>query len=199
MLHTNNGAVTALDLHYAEATRFLVVCNADRRLKVYDLQSGRYQPLEVCNIVTRSRCTAVRWLVHFPVLTMIYDDSYALDRCAYTIHQPREIGLRMFPLCSIGAEATDMSANEWLGTNMFATDGGDLLYHRPIAFVCNTHERKSTNMLTSTVTIRLEENDDNSTNLSSYEAFSGRFGLLFSDTDGVSWRLFSFSPACGLM
>ncbi|XP_049539731.1 uncharacterized protein LOC125953924 isoform X1 [Anopheles darlingi] len=186
-LHSCSGAITALDLHYDEDSRYLVVGNSDRRLKVYDLRSGQHLPPEVSSLSIRSRCSAARWMTHFPVLMMVFDDIFALDRCALTVHQPREIGYRLFPVLPFAAEATDLSPNDWLGINVVSTDGGDVLSHRPMPFVYHVHERKVIQMLTSTTTVRLSEDDDE-VDLSTYEAYAEHCGMLFSDTDRVRDR-----------
>ena len=142
ILHSSSSCITALDLHYSSGTRFLVVCNADRRLKVYDLRCGLYQPLESLSTIVRSRMPALRWMLHFPVLVIAYDDALCIDRCAYTVHQPREIGLRMFGIFTLGAEMTDLGMNDWLSMNAVSTSGGDLVCHRPVPFVFGMNYKK---------------------------------------------------------
>ncbi|XP_050091290.1 uncharacterized protein LOC126574918 isoform X2 [Anopheles aquasalis] len=187
LLHSCSGAITALDLHYDENARYLVVGNSDRRLKVYDLGSGQHLPPEVCSLSVRSRCSAARWMTHFPVLMMVFDDIFALDRCSLTVHQPREIGYRLFPALPFAAEATDLASNDWLGVNAVSTDGGDVLSHRPMPFVYHVHERKVIQMLTTTTTVRLSEGDAE-LDLSTYESYAEHCGMLFSDTDRVRDR-----------
>ncbi|XP_035785742.1 mucin-17-like isoform X2 [Anopheles albimanus] len=187
LLHSCSGAITALDLHYDDNSRYLAVANSDRRLKVYDLGSGQHLPPEVCSLSVRSRCSAARWMTHFPVLMLVFDDIFALDRCSLTVHQPREIGYRLFPALPFAAEATDLAPNDWLGLNAVSTDGGDVLSHRPMPFVYHVHERKVIQMLTSTTTVRLSEGDKE-VDLSTYEAYAEHCGILFSDTDRVRDR-----------
>lgn len=141
-----DSCITAVDLHHAEDSRYLLVCNADRKVLVYDLHT-EYLPVEVCSVNARSKVTAACWNTHFPVIALAFDDVYAIDRCALTIHQTREIGVRLCPLYTFTAEATDMSGSDWLSNYVIGTDGGDVLCHQPIAFVHhmaqkNTHHRK---------------------------------------------------------
>uniref|UniRef100_A0A182Y1U3 Uncharacterized protein n=1 Tax=Anopheles stephensi TaxID=30069 RepID=A0A182Y1U3_ANOST len=157
VLHSSSSCITALDLHYSSGTRFLVVCNADRRLKVYDLGSGLYQPSETLSMVVRSRISAVRWMLHFPVLVIAYDDALYIDRCAYSVHQQRDIGLRMFNIFTVGSEMTDLGTNDWHSTNA---------------------------ILTTTIPMKLKAGDD-SVDVSYYGGFSEEYGLLFADTDKV--------------
>uniref|UniRef100_A0A182JNZ2 Uncharacterized protein n=1 Tax=Anopheles christyi TaxID=43041 RepID=A0A182JNZ2_9DIPT len=184
ILHSSSSSITALDLHYSTGTRFLVVCNADRRLKMYDLRCGLYQPLESLSTIVRSRMPALRWLLHFPVLVIAYDDALCIDRCAYTVHQPREIGLRMFGIFTLGSEMTDLGTNDWLSMNAVSTSGGDLVCHRPVPFVYGMNYKKLAQVLTTTISMKLKAEDD-STDVSRYDAFAEEFGLLFSDTDKV--------------
>ncbi|XP_061515905.1 uncharacterized protein LOC133393735 isoform X1 [Anopheles gambiae] len=184
ILHSSSSCITALDLHYSSGTRFLVVCNADRRLKVYDLRCGLYQPLESLSTIVRSRMPALRWMLHFPVLVIAYDDALCIDRCAYTVHQPREIGLRMFGIFTLGAEMTDLGMNDWLSMNAVSTSGGDLVCHRPVPFVFGMNYKKMAQVLTTTISMKLKPEND-SADVSRYDAFSEEYGLLFSDTDKV--------------
>uniref|UniRef100_A0A182MYI6 C2H2-type domain-containing protein n=1 Tax=Anopheles dirus TaxID=7168 RepID=A0A182MYI6_9DIPT len=184
LLHSSSSCITALDLHYGFGSRFLVVCNADRRMKVYDLRCGQYQPLETCSMVMRSRITSMRWLLHFPVLVYSYDDALCIDRCAYSVHQPREIGLRNFSIFTIGSETTDVGVNDWYSMNAIATRGGDLVCHRPLPFVNGMNYKKLTQILTTTIPLKMNATAD-SDNVALYNIFSDAYGLVFSDTDKV--------------
>uniref|UniRef100_A0A4Y0BIB9 Uncharacterized protein n=1 Tax=Anopheles funestus TaxID=62324 RepID=A0A4Y0BIB9_ANOFN len=184
ILHSSSGCITALDLHYSAGSRYLVVCNVDRRLKVYDLRSSLYQPQESLSIIMRSRVASVRWLLHFPVLVIAYDDALYIDRCAYSVHQPRDIGLRMFSIFTVGSEMTDLGPNDWYSVNAVATSGGDLVCHRPVPFVYGMNYKKLAQILTTTIPMKLNAIDD-SVDVSRYKSFSQEYGLLFSDTDKV--------------
>lgn len=129
-----DSCITAVDLHYTDNTRYLLVCNADRKVVVFDLSTG-YVPVEVCSVNARSKVTTACWNTHFPLITMAFDDVYAIDRCALTFHQTREIGLRLHPLYTFTAEATDMSSSDHLSTHVIGTDGGDVLCHQPMAYI----------------------------------------------------------------
>uniref|UniRef100_A0AAG5DQ59 Uncharacterized protein n=1 Tax=Anopheles atroparvus TaxID=41427 RepID=A0AAG5DQ59_ANOAO len=183
LLHASGSSITALDIHYGQGSRFLAVTNADRRVKVYDLHSGHHQPLEVFSVQARSRITAMRWLLHFPVLVFVFDDTFMVDRCGYTVHQPREIGIRMQLLLMLGTEATDLAANDWISTNAITTDGGDLVCHKPIPFVSGIPGKQFGQVLTTTTSVRLNGTNASPTIVSSYDAFYENYGLLFSDTD----------------
>ncbi|XP_050079727.1 uncharacterized protein LOC126567552 [Anopheles maculipalpis] len=184
ILHSSSSSITALDLHYSSGSRFLVVCNADRRLKVYDLGCGLYQPLETLSMVVRSRISAIRWMLHFPVLVIAYDDALYIDRCAYSVHQPRDIGLRMFNIFTVGSEMTDLGTNDWHSMNAVATSGGDLVGHRPVPFVHGMNYKKLPQILTTTIPLKLNAIDD-SVDVSYYGAFAKEYGIIFSDTDKV--------------
>uniref|UniRef100_A0A182W975 C2H2-type domain-containing protein n=1 Tax=Anopheles minimus TaxID=112268 RepID=A0A182W975_9DIPT len=184
LLHSSSGCISALDLHYSSGSRYLVVCNADRRMKVYDLRCNLYQPQESLSMVMRSRISAVRWLLHFPVLVIAYDDALYIDRCAYSVHQPRDIGLRMFSIFTIGSETTDLGTNDWHSTNAVATSGGDLVCHRPVPFVFGMNYKKLAQILTTTIPVKINAIDD-SADVSRYKAFSEEYGLIFSDTDKI--------------
>uniref|UniRef100_A0A182Q479 C2H2-type domain-containing protein n=1 Tax=Anopheles farauti TaxID=69004 RepID=A0A182Q479_9DIPT len=184
LLHSSSSCIMALDLHYGSGSRYLVVCNADRRMKVYDLRCGQYQPLETCSMVTRSRVTSMRWLLHFPVLVYCYDDALCIDRCAYSVHQPRDIGLRNYSIYTIGSETTDVGVNDWFCTNAIATRGGDLVSHRPIPFVHGMNYKKLAQILTTTIPLKINQTAD-SEDVSAYNKFSVAYGLVFSDTDKV--------------
>lgn len=140
-----DSCVTAVDLHYTDDARYLLVCNADRKVVVYDLDTG-YLPMEVCSLNARSKVTTACWNTHFPLITMAFDDVYAIDRCALTFHQPREIGLRLHPLYTFTAEATDMSSSDHLSTHVIGTDGGDVLSHKPMAYVHNMGQKNPQNI-----------------------------------------------------
>lgn len=176
-----DSCITAIDLCYTQESRYLLVCNADRKVLVYDLHTG-YLPMEVCNVNARSKVTAACWNLHFPVISLVFDDVYAIDRCALTLHQPREIGVKLCPLYTFTAEATDMSGNDWLSNHVIGTDGGDVLCHQPTAFVHhmtqkNTHQHKY--ILSSTVSVKTTDEPTDT----SYAMFESNFGLLFSDND----------------
>ncbi|XP_058838488.1 titin-like [Topomyia yanbarensis] len=176
-----DSCITALDIHYTEDSRYLLVCNADRKIQVYDLKTG-YLPVEVCSMNARSKVTAACWNIHFPVIALTFDDVYAIDRCALTLHQMREIGVRLCPLYTIAAEATDMSGNDWLSNHVIGTDGGDVLCHQPIAFVhhmAQKNTQQSKYILTSTMSIQITDEMTDT----SYAMFENNFGLLFSDND----------------
>ncbi|XP_052891514.1 uncharacterized protein LOC128299551 [Anopheles moucheti] len=184
ILHSSSGCITAMDLHYSTGSRYLVVCNADRRMKVYDLRSSLYQPQESLSMVMRSRVSSIRWLLHFPVLVIAYDDALYIDRCAYSTHQPRDIGLRMFSIFTVGTEMTDLGTNDWCSMNAVATSGGDLVCHRPVPFVYGMNYKKLAQILTTTIPMKINAIDD-SADVSRYKVFSEEYGLLFSDTDKV--------------
>ncbi|XP_053683322.1 uncharacterized protein LOC128733625 [Sabethes cyaneus] len=180
-IYIPDSCITAIDLHYTENSRYLLVCNADRKIQIYDLHTG-YLPVEVCSLNARSKVTAACWNTHFPVIVLAFDDVYAIDRCALTFHQPREIGVRLIPLYTITAEATDMSGNDWLSNHVIGTDGGDVLCHQPTAFVHHMAQKYNQQMkyiLSSTMSIKIT---DESTD-TSYTMFEKNFGLLFSDND----------------
>ncbi|KXJ82622.1 hypothetical protein RP20_CCG012679 [Aedes albopictus] len=176
-----DSCVTAVDLHYTDDARYLLVCNADRKVVVYDLDTG-YLPMEVCSLNARSKVTTACWNTHFPLITMAFDDVYAIDRCALTFHQPREIGLRLHPLYTFTAEATDMSSSDHLSTHVIGTDGGDVLSHKPMAYVHNMGQKNPQNIkyvLTSTLSVKVhDEPMDNS-----YAKFERNYCVLFSDHD----------------
>ncbi|KFB49824.1 hypothetical protein ZHAS_00017844 [Anopheles sinensis] len=183
ILNVSTGSVSAIDLHYGQGSRYLAVSNADRRLKVYDLHSGHHQPVEVLSLQARSRITALHWMLHYPVLVFVYDDVFLSDRCGYTVHQPREIGLRTMPLITLGTEATDLAVNEWISTNAISTDGGDVVSHRPIPFVTGIPGKNFGQLLTMTNSVGISNVNTSELDLSSYEAFANNFALVFSDTD----------------
>ncbi|XP_021709793.1 titin isoform X2 [Aedes aegypti] len=176
-----DSCVTAVDLHYSEDSRYLLVCNADRKVVVYDLNTG-YMPMEICSLNARSKVTTACWNIHFPLITMAFDDVYAIDRCALTFHQPREIGVRLHPLYTHTAEATDMSNSDHLSTHVIGTDGGDVLSHKPMAFIHNMGQKNPAQIkyvLTSTISVKVnEEQMDNS-----YNKFEKNYCVLFSDFD----------------
>ncbi|XP_055529746.1 uncharacterized protein LOC129721328 isoform X2 [Wyeomyia smithii] len=176
-----DSCITAIDLHYTEDSRYLLVCNADRKIQIYDLKTG-YSPVEVCSLNARSKVTAASWNTHFPVIALTFDDVYAIDRCALTFHQPREIGVRLIPLYTITAEATDMSGNDWLSNYVIGTDGGDVLCHQPTAYVhhmAQKYNQQTKYILTSTMSVKITDEHTNT----SYTMFENNFGLLFSDND----------------
>lgn len=140
-----DSCITAVDLHYLDDSRYLLVCNADRKVVVYDLSTG-YLPVEVCSVNARSKVTTACWNTHFPLITMAFDDVYAIDRCALTFHQTREIGLRLHPLYTFTAEATDMSGSDHLSTHVIGTDGGDVLCHQPMAYVHHMGQKNTQQM-----------------------------------------------------
>ncbi|XP_058128780.1 uncharacterized protein LOC131271383 [Anopheles coustani] len=183
ILNATTGSVSAIDVHYGQGSRYLAVSNTDRRLKVYDLHSGHHQPLEVLSMLSRSRITAMRWMLHYPVLVFVYDDVFLTDRVGYTVHQPREIGLRTMPLLTLGTEATDLALNEWISTNAITTDGGDVVCHKPIPFVTGIPAKNFGQLLTMTNSVGISNVDTDGLDLSSYEAFANNFALVFSDTD----------------
>uniref|UniRef100_A0A182M2Y1 C2H2-type domain-containing protein n=1 Tax=Anopheles culicifacies TaxID=139723 RepID=A0A182M2Y1_9DIPT len=184
LLHSSSGCITALDLHYSSGSRYLVVCNADRRMKVYDLRCNLYQPQESMSMIMRSRISSIRWLLHYPVLVIAYDDALYIDRCAYSVHQPRDIGLRMFSIFTVGSDTTDLGTNDWYSVNAVATSGGDLICHRPVPFVYGMNYKKLAQILTTTIPVKLNAIDD-SADVSRYKPFSEEFGLIFSDTDKI--------------
>lgn len=176
-----DSCITALDLHHTDNCRYLMVCNADRKVAVYDLNTG-YLPLEVCSMNARSKVTTACWNTHFPLITMAFDDVYAIDRCALTFHQIREIGLRLHPLFTFTAEATDMSSSDHLSNHVIGTDGGDVLSHKPLAFIHSMGQKNSHQIkyvLSSTLSVKLnEEQTENS-----YAMFEKNYSILFSDFD----------------
>ncbi|KAL1381256.1 hypothetical protein pipiens_003447 [Culex pipiens pipiens] len=182
-----DACITAVDLHFTDDSRFMLVSNADRKLVVYDLQTG-YLPTEVATLNARSKVTTACWNTHFPVIAMAFDDVYAMDRCALTFHQTREIGLRLCPLYTFTAEATDMSGSDWLSNYVIGTDGGDVLSHQPLPMVHqmaqkNTAQQKY--ILTSTMSVKLTDEPTDT----SYQMFERNFGLLFSDNDKSSSKM----------
>ncbi|XP_039443604.1 titin-like [Culex pipiens pallens] len=182
-----DACITAVDLHFTDDSRFMLVSNADRKLVVYDLQTG-YLPTEVASLNARSKVTTACWNTHFPVIAMAFDDVYAMDRCALTFHQTREIGLRLCPLYTFTAEATDMSGSDWLSNYVIGTDGGDVLSHQPQPMVHqmaqkNTAQQKY--ILTSTMSVKLTDEPTDT----SYNMFERNFGLLFSDNDKSSSKM----------
>ncbi|XP_055588549.1 uncharacterized protein LOC129740929 [Uranotaenia lowii] len=180
-IYLPDSCITALDLHYAENTRYLLACNADRKLAVYDLHT-EYSPQEVCTMIAKSKVTSASWSIHFPVISMVFDDVFAIDRCALTLHQTREIGIRLHPLYTFGAEATSMSENDWISTHLVATDGGDVLCHRPLGYIYQlTHKNYQVHkyILSSTISAKITDEPTDT----SYAGFSSNFGLVFTDND----------------